>query len=104
MSAKWQFNGQYFYDLTTDQAIEWLAGLRYTSDCWYMGFSYSNQLKNWDKTLSGGYSSFEDPIYENNFSVNFGIIGFGTSVGAGSDLLSSSSNSLGYGRPFFLNN
>ncbi|MBY7838921.1 LPS assembly protein LptD [Vibrio fluvialis] len=104
LSAKWQFNGQYFYDLTTDQAIEWLAGLRYTSDCWYMGFSYSNQLKNWDKTLSGGYSSFEDPIYENNFSVNFGIIGFGTSVGAGSDLLSSASNSLGYGRPFFLNN
>ncbi|MBY7898830.1 LPS assembly protein LptD [Vibrio fluvialis] len=101
ISPKWDVNGQYFYDLTTDKALEWLAGIRYTSDCWYMGFSYSNQLKDWRKTLGAGYSAFEDPIYENNFSFNVGIIGFGTNLGAGSE---SSGSSLGYGRPFFLNN
>lgn len=104
LSRKWSFSGQYFYDLTTDQALEWLAGFRYTSDCWYMGFNYSNQLKGWNQTLSDGYDNFGDPDYENNFSFNIGIIGFGTSVGSDSDLLSSSDNSLGYGRPFFLNN
>lgn len=71
-----------------------------------MGFTYSNQLKDdWGKTYSkNGY--FADPTYENNFSFNIGIIGFGTSVGAGSSAtgVDSAGNSLSYGRPFFLNN
>ncbi|ENM5742355.1 LPS assembly protein LptD [Vibrio metoecus] len=101
LTRKWSASGQYYYDLTTDEALEWLANLTYTSDCWYVGFTYSNQLKDWKLK-----QSFENPIYENNFSFNIGIIGFGTSIGAGSSMagLSGATNSLGYGRPFFLNN
>lgn len=49
---------------------------------------------------------YKDPVYENNFSFNIGIIGFGTSVGAGSSMtgLDGAGNALSYGRPFFLNN
>ncbi|HGF7525791.1 TPA: LPS assembly protein LptD [Vibrio cholerae] len=101
LSRRWSASGQYYYDLTTEQALEWLANLTYTSDCWYIGFTYSNQLKDWKIKRT-----FENPIYENNFSFNIGIIGFGTSIGAGSSMtgVDSASNSLGYGRPFFLNN
>ncbi|HFG1779245.1 TPA: LPS assembly protein LptD [Vibrio cholerae] len=101
LTRKWSASGQYYYDLTTDEALEWLANLTYTSDCWYIGFTYSNQLKDWKIKRT-----FENPIYENNFSFNIGIIGFGTSIGAGSSMtgVDSASNSLGYGRPFFLNN
>ncbi|EOW9199167.1 LPS assembly protein LptD [Vibrio cholerae] len=101
LTRKWSASGQYYYDLTTDEALEWLANLTYTSDCWYIGFTYSNQLKDWKIKRT-----FENPIYENNFSFNIGIIGFGTSIGAGSSMtgVDSAGNSLGYGRPFFLNN
>lgn len=104
ISRKWNASGQYFYDLTTDEALEWLARLNYTSDCWYIGFTYSKQLQSWN----GDYinTTTATPNYESNFSLNFGIIGFGTKIGAGSGLagLDSAGNSLGYGRPFFLNN
>ncbi|EJL6617277.1 LPS assembly protein LptD [Vibrio cholerae] len=101
LTRKWSASGQYYYDLTTDEALEWLANLTYTSDCWYIGFTYSNQLKDWKIKRT-----FENPIYESNFSFNVGIIGFGTSIGAGSSMtgVDSAGNSLGYGRPFFLNN
>ncbi|WP_277207108.1 LPS assembly protein LptD [Vibrio misgurnus] len=104
INRRWKASGQYYYDLTTQQALEWLANLTYTSDCWYMGFTYSNQLKSWNGNfVTDPYAS---PIYENNFSFNIGIIGFGTSIGAGSSMtnVDSAGNSLGYGRPFFLNN
>ncbi|UPQ87652.1 LPS assembly protein LptD [Vibrio sinaloensis] len=104
LSQNWNASGQYFYDMTTDEALEWLAKLNYTSDCWYIGFTYSKRLKGWQ----GDYinTNTATPLYENNFSLNFGIIGFGTSIGAGSGLagLEDAGNSLGYGRPFFLNN
>ncbi|MFM2588818.1 LPS assembly protein LptD [Vibrio sp. TBV020] len=104
INRNWNTSAQYFYDLTTDEALEWLARLNYTSDCWYVGFTYTKQLQNWDPS----FSSYPDanPKYENNFSLNFGIIGFGTKIGAGSGLagVDSAGNSLGYGRPFFLNN
>ncbi|MGL4380447.1 MAG: LPS assembly protein LptD [Vibrio sp.] len=101
LSRSWKASGQYYYDLTTQQALEWLANLTYTSDCWYMGFTYSHQLTDWQRR-----EYFENPIYENNFSFNIGIIGFGTSIGDGSSMtgVDSAGNSLGYGRPFFLNN
>ncbi|WP_114784852.1 LPS assembly protein LptD [Vibrio tetraodonis] len=104
LTPKWSASGQYFYDLTTSNALEWLAGINYRSDCWYIGFSYSNQLKDWNPNFSSYPNS--TPTYENNFSFNFGIIGFGTSIGSNSGEVSESSanNSLGYGRPFFLNN
>ncbi|ENM5826281.1 LPS assembly protein LptD [Vibrio metoecus] len=104
LSRKWSASGQYYYDLTTDETLEWLANLTYTSDCWYMGFTYSNQLKSWDGNFVT--DPYATPIYENNFSFNIGIIGFGTSIGAGSSMagVDSARNSLGYGRPFFLNN
>lgn len=103
-TPKWAASAQYFYDLNEDIHIEWQTNVRYTSDCWYFGVSYSNQLRNW---TGDGYSDINaDPVYENNFSVNFGIVGFGTNLGSGSDSvdLDSGDNSLGYGRPFFLNN
>ncbi|WP_162047189.1 LPS assembly protein LptD [Vibrio taketomensis] len=103
-SPNWNASAQYFYDLTTDQSIEWLARLNYIDDCWYIGFTYSNQLRGW----TPGFTDYPnaEPDYENNFSINFGIVGFGTNIGAGSGLtgLDDSDNSLGYGRPFFLNN
>ncbi|EGR2118361.1 LPS assembly protein LptD [Vibrio cholerae] len=104
LSRKWSASGQYYYDLTTDEALEWLANLTYTSDCWYVGFTYSNQLKSWNGNFVT--DPYATPIYENNFSFNIGIIGFGTSIGAGSSMtgVDSAGNSLGYGRPFFLNN
>lgn len=104
ISPKWNASAQYFYDLTTKEELEWLARLNYKSDCWYIGFTYSNQLNGW----KGDYinTSNATPVYENNFAVNFGIIGFGTNLGSDSGAIgeSSSNNSLSYGRPFFLNN
>ncbi|WP_367988103.1 LPS assembly protein LptD [Vibrio sp. NTOU-M3] len=104
ISRHWNASAQYYHDLTTNEALEWLARLNYTSDCWYIGFTYSNQLRSWDGDFI--HSDNATPVYENNFSVNFGIVGFGTNIGAGSDAAGTGSagNSLGYGRPFFLNN
>lgn len=99
LSRHWDVSGEYYYDLTTDQPLEWQTGLTYTSDCWYIGFKYSRELDSWLPSISS-YPDAES-IYENNFGINFGIIGFGTNMKAGVD---SSSSSLGYGRPFFLNN
>ncbi|AXN04797.1 LPS assembly protein LptD [Vibrio anguillarum] len=104
ISKKWNASGQYFYDLTTEKSLEWLANLSYTSDCWYIGFTYSNQLRKWDGDFVTDPNA--TPLYENNFSLNFGIVGFGTTIGAGSGMtgVDSAGNSLSYGRPFFLNN
>ncbi|MCG9552263.1 LPS assembly protein LptD [Vibrio sp. Isolate31] len=100
ISPKWSTSAQYFYDLTTQEDLEWLTRLNYRSDCWYIGFTYSNRLTN---NISNPNTT---PEYENNFSVNFGIVGFGTNIGSDSGAIgdSSSDNSLSYGRPFFLNN
>ncbi|WP_081322243.1 LPS assembly protein LptD [Vibrio coralliirubri] len=100
ISPKWSTSAQYFYDLTTQEDLEWLARLNYRSDCWYIGFTYSNRLTN---NISDPNTT---PEYENNFGVNFGIVGFGTNIGSDSGAIgeSSSDNSLSYGRPFFLNN
>ncbi|WP_428772871.1 LPS assembly protein LptD [Vibrio sp.] len=104
LSRKWHASAQYFYDFTTRRELEWVANLNYLSDCWYIGFTYSNQLRRWE----GDYINTDNatPIYENNFSFKFGIVGFGTSIGAGSGNtgIDNADNSLGYGRPFFLNN
>lgn len=97
-NPKWRFNGQYFYDLNESVDLEWLGGLTYTSDCWYIGMSYSNQLYSWSEIGVG------DPQYQKKFSVNFGITGFGTNLSSGLAGFDSSSASLGYGRPFYLNN
>lgn len=45
-------------------------------------------------------------IYENNFSFNIGIIGFGISIGVGLSMIGVDSvgNLFGYGCLFFLNN
>ncbi|MEL7293327.1 MAG: LPS assembly protein LptD [Pseudomonadota bacterium] len=104
ISRRWNASAQYFYDITTDEALEWLTRLNYTSDCWYIGFTYSKQLQSWDGDYINNTNA--TPEYDSNFSLNFGIIGFGTKIGAGSGLagLDSAGNSLGYGRPFFLNN
>ncbi|PMN35239.1 LPS assembly protein LptD [Vibrio sp. 10N.261.45.E2] len=104
ISAKWNASAQYFYDLTTEEELEWLTSLNYRSDCWYIGFTYSNQLRSWEGDFVTNPNA--TPVYENNFSVNFGIVGFGTNIGSDSGAVgdSSSDNSLSYGRPFFLNN
>lgn len=101
LSPKWHLSGQYFYDLTTQHSLEWLASLNYRSDCWYIGFTYSNQLKGWKQPFDIPNPSFSDPEYESNFSFNVGIIGFGSNFDPDSK---KALNSLGYGRPFILNN
>ncbi|MDN3617756.1 LPS assembly protein LptD, partial [Vibrio gallaecicus] len=104
-TQNWYASAQYYHDMNEDIAIEWLANLRYTSDCWYVGMTYSNELRNWSGDT--GYANPDsNPEYENNFSINFGIVGFGTNIGSGSTEkgYDSSGNSLEYGRPFFLNN
>ncbi len=100
LNRNWTFNGQYFHDLNENVNLEWLAGVNYTSDCWYVGFSYSNQLYSWNQIGIG------DPTYEQNFTVNFGIIGFGQRIAGSSGLAGydTSGASLGYSRPFYLNN
>ncbi|MDG3087066.1 LPS assembly protein LptD [Vibrio hannami] len=103
LGRKWNLYGQYFYDLTEDVHLEWLARLNYTSDCWYISFTYSDQLENWSDGVGNDGS---EVTYDQKFSVNFGITGFGTTIGAGSGLaeIDSAGSSLGYGRPFYLNN
>lgn len=99
-NKNWKFNGQYFHDLNENVNLEWLAGVNYISDCWYVGLSYSNQLYRWSEIGVG------NPTYEQNFTFNFGVIGFGQRISGGSGLagLDTSNASLGYSRPFYLNN
>ncbi|WED27017.1 LPS assembly protein LptD [Vibrio sp. DW001] len=100
LGRSWKLNGQYFYDTNEKVNLEWLAGVNYTSDCWYIGFSYSNQLYSWDEI------GVDSPTYEQNFTVNFGIVGFGQTLAGGSGLagVDSSNAALGYSRPFALGN
>lgn len=98
----WNFNAQYFYDATENIQLETLANLTYTSDCWYIGITYTDQLRSWP---GGVGTPNPGPEYEENISLNFGIIGFGTQFGVNSDdALGGGDNALGYGRPFYLNN
>jgi LPS-assembly protein len=55
-------------------------------------------------------SSTSNPEYEQNLAINFGIIGFGTSLGSDSGEVGTAAGfdsagaALSYGRPFYLNN
>ncbi|MGY0616567.1 LPS assembly protein LptD [Vibrio sp. FJH11] len=103
-NPNWSASGQYYYDLNESNDLEWLASLRYQSDCWYIGLTYSNQLLGWeDQTIGSSGASAE---YENNFSVNVGIQGFATNqtTGTAAKELEGSDNAIKYGRPFYLNN
>ncbi|MDW6001989.1 LPS assembly protein LptD [Vibrio mangrovi] len=99
MSPKWQTKALYYYDLTTDNALEWQANLTYLSDCWFIGFTYSRELDGWEPS----FQQYPDAkaVYENNLSINIGIIGLGTNMAQSNNL---TSNSIGYGRPFSLSN
>ncbi|BDU36073.1 LPS assembly protein LptD [Vibrio nigripulchritudo] len=100
ITPRWYASAQYFYDTTVKQNIEYLAHLGYRSDCWYISFTYSNQLRSWNGNFVTDPNAI--PVYDDNFALNFGIFGFGTSLGA--PTASSGDNALGYGRPFYLNN
>ncbi|ASI97469.1 LPS assembly protein LptD [Vibrio rotiferianus] len=104
INRNWSTSGQYYYDLNESNALEWLASLRYQSDCWYIGFTYSNQLLGWDNAIIGADGASAE--YENNVSVNFGIQGFATNQRADTAAkeLDGSDNAIKYGRPFYLNN
>ncbi|MGX9419400.1 LPS assembly protein LptD [Vibrio sp. WJH972] len=101
LSDRWNTKSQYYYDLTTDKTLEWQSTLTYHSDCWYIGFTFSRELTGW----SPNFQSYPDADaeYENNYGINFGIVGFGTNGVTGSSY-STGSSSIGYTRPFFLNN
>ncbi|MDF4922487.1 LPS assembly protein LptD, partial [Vibrio parahaemolyticus] len=103
-NPNWSASGQYYYDLNENADLEWLASLRYQSDCWYIGVTYSNQLLGWEDQAIG--STGASPEYENNFSVNFGIQGFATNQREDTAVkeLDGSDNAIKYGRPFYLNN
>ncbi|MEZ8194893.1 LPS assembly protein LptD [Vibrio cortegadensis] len=104
IDSKWTISGQYYHDLTEDVELEWLANLRYRSDCWYIAFTYSNQIRGWNKAVIGSEGS--KPDYENNIGINFGIEGFATNSSARTELrdIDTSDNAITYGRPFYLNN
>lgn len=104
INRNWSASGQYYYDLNESIDLEWLASLRYQSDCWYIGFTYSNQLLGWDNAIIGADGASAE--YENNVSVNFGIQGFATNQRADTAAkeLDGSDNAIKYGRPFYLNN
>ncbi|WP_117235782.1 LPS assembly protein LptD [Vibrio maerlii] len=101
-SPKWRANAQYYYDLTESVNLEWLAAVRYQDDCWYIGLTYTNRLESGEN----GLMQVDSPEYDKNISINFGIVGFGTSIGSDGTAggYDDGGNSLGYGRPFFLNN
>ncbi len=103
-SPNWSASAQYYHDLTEDIAMEWLASARYQSDCWYIGFTYSNRLLGWkDDSQIGGPGNSAD--YESNVGINFGIQGFATKARSytAAKELESSDNAITYGRPFYLN-
>ncbi|WP_425635682.1 LPS assembly protein LptD [Vibrio owensii] len=104
IDQNWSASGQYYYDLNENNSLEWLASLRYQSDCWYLGLTYSNQLLGWDDKAIGSDGASAE--YENNISVNFGIQGFATNQRADTAVkeLDGSDNAIKYGRPFYLNN
>ncbi|WP_394157399.1 LPS assembly protein LptD [Vibrio campbellii] len=104
IDRNWSASGQYYYDLNENNSLEWLASLRYQSDCWYLGLTYSNQLLGWDNKAIGSDGASAE--YENNISVNFGIQGFATNQRADTAVkeLDGSDNAIKYGRPFYLNN
>ncbi|ALR16584.1 MULTISPECIES: LPS assembly protein LptD [Vibrio] len=103
-NQNWSASGQYYYDLNENNDLEWLAGLRYQSDCWYIGLTYSNQLLGWEDQIIGGSGASAE--YESNFSVSVGIQGFATNQtnGTAAKELEGSDNTIKYGRPFYLNN
>ncbi|WP_261816580.1 LPS assembly protein LptD [Vibrio gallicus] len=96
-NKNWNVNAQYFHDTTENIMLEALARLTYTSDCWYVGVTYTDQLRSWDTVGAPN----PGPEYEENISFNIGIIGFGTNFGTD---YGDGGNALGYGRPFYLNN
>ncbi len=103
-NPNWSASAQYYYDLNEKNNLEWLAGLRYQSDCWYIGFTYSNQLLGWNNQIIG--TSGESAEYESNFGLSIGIQGFATNqrTGTAAKELEGSDNTIKYGRPFYLNN
>ncbi|GEM74293.1 LPS assembly protein LptD [Vibrio sagamiensis] len=104
LNDSWSASGQYYYDINEQIDLEWLAGVRYQSDCWYMGLTYSNQLLGWNNNTI--VSKDSKAQYEDNISINFGIRGFSTkeSHTTAASMLNDSDNAIKYGRPFYLNN
>ncbi|MCY9869613.1 LPS assembly protein LptD [Vibrio barjaei] len=98
---KWVVQGQYFYDTTENVAMEWLAQIQYESDCWYIGFDFSKQLRSWEGNSPETGNIGNTPVFEQNVRVNFGITGLG---GSTAPPPSPTGNALGYSRPFILNN
>ncbi|WP_241761346.1 LPS assembly protein LptD [Candidatus Photodesmus anomalopis] len=99
INHKWQANAQYFFDLTTKQELEWLTGLGYHSNCWYVALTYSKELKN-QKTKNN-----KKPKYEDRFNLKFGVLGFGTNsnLKLNNRIIGNEFTSrLGYSHPFLL--
>lgn len=96
LSEKWLARANYFYDTTENVAMEWLAQIQYESDCWYIGFDLSKQLRSWENGIGTG-----TPVFDQNIKVNFGIVGLGGTQGVG--FSGQGDGALKYGRPFILN-
>ena len=87
--------GDYYHDLTENQMLEGQISLNFRTACWMISLGYNEYLK----TRSNVSSSPSE--YEQNFSISFSLIGLGLApIGSSSG----DSNSIGYGRPFYLNN
>lgn len=77
INKNWEIQGSYHYDTTVDRPVEWQAALRYVSDCWGVGLSYTKGTSFW----KNGFQNDSKPVDAKNLVVRFGIVGFGTHSG-----------------------
>ncbi|OOF06715.1 LPS assembly protein LptD [Salinivibrio sp. MA607] len=89
------FTGQYWRDLTQDVMLENQVSLTYRSDCWVVGLSYNEYLMSRADINA-------DPVYDNNVTLSFSLLGLGAD--SGFNFNTDSGNALGYRDPFALKN
>lgn len=96
INRNWSAATQYYHDMNEDIMLEGLFGVNYTSDCWSVSLSYREYLVDWNLDRN------TDPKYDDNISLSFKLQGLSTMKSPATK--SFSGNSLGYSRPFYLNN
>ncbi|CAH0532568.1 LPS-assembly protein LptD [Vibrio stylophorae] len=95
ITNNWKFRANYYHDLNEDIMLQSYAGLTYEAACWAMGISYNEYLRDYSFDA-------QQADYENNISFTVSLRGLSTQ-NLNLDT-TDGGNSLGYGRPFYLNN
>ncbi|OEF22970.1 LPS assembly protein LptD [Vibrio rumoiensis] len=97
VAQRWSVQANYYHDLTENDMLESLLGVTYNDDCWFLGLTFSRHILS-STDVSTIYPE-PGPEYESKVSLNIGIKGLGQSSGVQAG---DGGNSLGYGRPFSL--